>query len=183
VVEGAYEIGDDDVEFMLCDVTFDEGALIPEVYHTTVQVLHLPFEIPELVMEKEGILERALELAGVHDIDFDRNRGFSRKYALKGPDEEAIREFMSPALLEFFEKEPAYHLESNGDQIVVFKTPMRRATVAEVEAMLDFSERLARFLIGVPAGTKEVAEVPELASRRETSTSGGASELGSAAGE
>jgi hypothetical protein len=49
--------------------------------------------------------------------------------------------------------------------------------------MLDFSERLARFLIGVPAGTKEVAEVPELASRRETSTSGGASELGSAAGE
>jgi MFS superfamily sulfate permease-like transporter len=182
VVKGAYEIGDDDVEFMLCDVTFDEGALIPEVYHTTVQVLHLPFEIPELVMEKEGLLERALELAGVHDIDFRENPGFSRKYALKGPNEEAIRKFMSPALLEFFEQEPVYHLESNGDEIVVFKTLMRRATVAEIEAMLDFSERLARLLIGVPAET--TAEVDELdAATRPNAPSGETSELGSAAVE
>ncbi len=102
-------------------------------------------------MEKEGLLERALELAGVQDIDFTRNPHFSRKYSLKGPDEAAIREFMKPALLSYFEKEPAYHLESNGGELVVFKTIMRRATVKEVEEMLDFSEGLARLLLGVPA--------------------------------
>ena len=146
-VHGAMEAGAGEVDFTLCDVTFDEGALIGEVYHTTTQVLHLPFEIPELILEKEDILDRAFELAGFQDIDFKHFTKFSKRFVLKGPDESAIREFMSPALLEFFEDEEVYHLESTGREIVIFKTFMRRATMAEVEGMLAFSEKLVNLLV------------------------------------
>ncbi len=147
VVTGSHAIGEHELEVMLCDVTFDEGALIPEVYHTTVQVIRLPFVLPELVMEKEGLLERALELAGLHDIELEGSPAFSRKYSLKGPDERAIVALMSPALVSFFEEEPVYHVESNGDELVVFKTLMRRATVDEIEEMLRFAEGLSKLLV------------------------------------
>jgi len=146
-VHGAIEAGDGEVDFTLCDVTFDEGALIGEVYHTTTQVNHLPFEIPELILEKEDILDRAFELAGFQDIDFEHFTKFSRRFVLKGPDEDAIRDFMSPTLLELFENEEVYHLESTGHELVVFKTFMRRATMAEIEAMLSFSAKLVTLLV------------------------------------
>ncbi|HJL19365.1 MAG TPA: SulP family inorganic anion transporter [Sandaracinaceae bacterium LLY-WYZ-13_1] len=147
VVRGSYDLDGDEppIEWTVSDVTFDEGVLMPEVYHTTAQVLHLPFELPELILEREEILDRVLELAGFQDIDFRSYTSFSKKFVLKGPDEASIRRFMTPRLLEFFESEEIYHLESNGHEIVVFKF-MRLASPREVEGMLDFSERLCRLL-------------------------------------
>jgi len=148
VVHGTYEVAGDKVEFTLADVTFDEGALIPEVYHTTAQLIRLPDEMPELILHKEGLLSRALELARIEDIDFQHFEAFSRKYTLRGPEESSIRRYMTPPLLRFFEREGVYHLESNGLELVVFKTLMRRATAGEVEEMLGFTERLVALLAG-----------------------------------
>jgi hypothetical protein len=153
VVHGSYDGVDEEIEFTIADVTFDEGALIPEVYHTTAQVIRLPIELPELVLEKEELLDRALELAGVDDIDYEHLDGFSRKFVIKAPDEPAVRAFMTPELIRFFEREEIYHLESTGDEIVVFKTLMRRSTAQEIEDMLSFSERLVSLLVGNPPDT------------------------------
>ncbi|MFK8002196.1 MAG: SulP family inorganic anion transporter [Polyangiales bacterium] len=139
------------VEFSLSDVTFDEGVLIPEVYHTTVLHLHLPFAIPEVVMEKEGLLDRVLELAGLHDINFKDNAAFSRKFVVRGPDEAAIRAFLTPELLTFFVDKEAYHIESAGRELAIFNAFSRRATSHEVERVLDFSERLAELLVAHPS--------------------------------
>ena len=147
VVRGRYDLACGAVEFTLCDVTFDEGALIPEVYHTTVQVLRLPERVPELILEKEEMLDRALEFAGFQDVDFKHFTKFSRRFVLKTSDEEAIRAFMTPERLSFFEREDVYHLESSGQEVVVFKTFMRRATPGEIERMVAFSERLAEILV------------------------------------
>lgn len=146
VVRGSYSIDGRDVEFTLSDVTFDEGALIPEIYHTTAQVIDLPVETPEFMLEKEALLAHVL--ARVQDIDFNLQhfKGVSPKFAINGADENAIREFMTPELLEFFEREEIYHLESTGERLVVFKAFMRRATPDEIEDMLGFSERLIRLL-------------------------------------
>lgn len=141
----------DVIEFALSDVTFDEGVLVPEVYHTTVLHLHLPMAIPEMAMEKEGLLDRVLDLAGLHDINFKENLGFSRKFVLRGPDEAAIRKFMTPDLLSFFEKEEAYHIESTGRELAIFNDYSRRATFHEVENVLDFSKRLSELLVAHPA--------------------------------
>ncbi|MGE0786601.1 MAG: SulP family inorganic anion transporter [Sandaracinaceae bacterium] len=146
VVTGRLAAGDAEAELILADVTLDEGVLIPEVYHTTALHLRLPFEIPELILEQEDLLDRALELAGLEDIDFHHYATFSKKFVLRGPDEQAIRELMTPARLEFFEREHAYHLESIGREIVVFDSFMRRASTSEVSAMLAYAERLLEAL-------------------------------------
>ncbi|MGB0958567.1 MAG: HD domain-containing protein [Litorivicinus sp.] len=71
--------------------------------------------------------------------------------------EDAIRAFFTPELLAFFEQEDAYHLECDGHELVVFKTFMRRATSLEVEAMLEFSERLAASLASRGGATRSSA--------------------------
>jgi len=157
-VHGTLDAGDEEVAFTLCDVTFDEGVILGEVYHTTTLVLQLPAEAPEFVLEKEDILDRALALAGFQDIDFMHFTEFSRRFVLKGPDENLIRDFMRPELLEFFEREDVYHIECTGDELVIFETFMRRATAPEVEAMLAFAERLLAQLAGGAEESRPASE-------------------------
>jgi carbonic anhydrase len=159
-VHGALEVDDAEVDFTLCDVTFDEGVIVGEVYHTTTLMLHLPFEVPEFILEKEGILDRAFALAGFQDIDFKHFTKFSRRFVLKGPDERAIRELMTPELLEFFEHEDVYHIECAGRELVIFETFMRRATVSEVAAMVEFAERLLERLLDYADVVPTVSTIP-----------------------
>jgi carbonic anhydrase len=142
VVQGGFSLSCGQVNLSLSDVTFDEGPLVGQVYHTTTLKLSLPFQIPVFVLEREGVLDRALELAGFQDIDFRHFTRFSKRFVLKGPDELAIRRFMGANLLEFFEREQVYHIESSGSALVLFKTFMRRATASEIREMVAFSERL-----------------------------------------
>lgn len=145
-VWGTLDLAGQETELKVSDVTFDEGALVGEVYRTTTLLLRLPFEMPELILEKEEILDRAFELAGFQDIDFKHFTGFSRRFVLKGPDEAAIRDFMTPELLGFFEKEDVFHLESTGTALVIFKSSMRLATAGEIDEMIGFADRLGQLL-------------------------------------
>jgi MFS superfamily sulfate permease-like transporter len=165
VVSGAYEVGETRIDFSLADVTFDEGALIPDIYHSTVQVLTLPIELPEMVLEKENVINRALELAGFGDIELEEFPAFSRKFVLQGPDEEAIRAFLTPALLRFLEEEDAFHIECTGREVLVFKTALRISTALEVDETLAFSERLVAVVLGESEGAtdEEGGQVIELA--------------------
>ena len=146
VVQGEHTINGEPVKWTLSDVTFDEGIVLPEVYHTTTLVISLPFDVPSLILEKEEVLDRVLAFAGFQDIDFEHFTRFSRRFVLKGPDEESIRRMMSPVVLDFFEKEEeVYHLESNGRELVVFKF-FRLSSPHEIEQMLGFSRRLLELL-------------------------------------
>lgn len=135
------------IAFEVMDLTFDEGAIVAEVYHATVLRVHLPWRLPEFTLEKEALLDRMLELAGFQDIDFDHFTQFSRRFVLKGPEENAIRELLTPKRLRFFEAEDVvYHIESCGDELLVFKS-LRLATVQEVRQLVDFGERLVAVLL------------------------------------
>ncbi|MEZ4339362.1 MAG: SulP family inorganic anion transporter [Sandaracinaceae bacterium] len=147
VVRGSFTSAGGDVAFTLSDVTFDEGAVIQEVYHTTALVIHLPTEVPGMILRKEDLFARAFALAGRKDIDFEGFEGFSRKFLLTGPDEAAIRAFMTPERLRFFEAEHEYHMESSGERLAIFDSMMRRATNEEIEALLTFGQRLVTALV------------------------------------
>jgi len=134
------------VDWQLVDLIYDEGALASrEVYHTTVQLLKLPFKIPRFVIEKEGfwdkIFDRIKAFTGYHDIDFTLFPEFSSKFLLKGVDEASIRAFFTPELIRFFEKQEIYHIESNGEALLLFRY-RRLAKTAEMIKMVDFSEKL-----------------------------------------
>lgn len=138
------------VDWEIADVTFSEGAgFTAEVFNTTVMVLKLKKQIPIFSLEKEGIFEkifdRVLAFTGYKDIDFKMYSDFSKKFLLMGKDEQEIRTFFSGEIIRFFENHQIYHLESNGEAIVIFDK-IKLARTDETIAFIDYGEELARLL-------------------------------------
>lgn len=123
--------------------------LSKEVYKTTIQLIHLPKELPSFVMEQEGIFDklfdRVLSFSGQKDIDFRAFPNFSNNVRLKGDDEEAIRALFTPELIQFLETEEIYHVECIGNALIIFKS-LRTAKVAEIKNMVRFSEEFVGHL-------------------------------------
>jgi len=140
LISGAYpEI---EVTWEVCDITFDEGALIAkEVHHTTAQVVRLPFVIPVFVLEKEDFFKRMMDMADHEDIDFELHRNFSKKFSLRGPDRKNIRSFFTDRLINFLNETAVYHLESNGESLLIFKHT-RSAQTDEIDDMVRFTRGL-----------------------------------------
>lgn len=138
------------LEWEVTDVTFDEGAMIAkEVFQTTAEVIHLPFKIPPFILEKEQVLDRYFDrfmrFAGYEDVDFTLFPDFSRKFLLEGKDEGELRAFFTQDLIDFFESEKIYHIESNGDSLLIFRR-LRLARNIEIQEMLYFCKRLVQAL-------------------------------------
>ena len=145
IINGSYE--DLNVSFHIRDITFDQGALLAtEVYHTTVQITELPFLIPQFSIEKEQFADRVLELAGFHDIDFEKHDKFSKAFLLHVDDEEAVSKFFTESLRQFFVEHEVYHVESNGNSIMLFKY-FRLASFENVRKMIDFGHDLSKELL------------------------------------
>ena len=138
------------IDWEISDIVFDEGAMLSkEVYKTTMQLIHLPKKVPTFVLQQEAIFDklfdRVLFRNGQKDIDFQGFPSFSNDLSLKGEDEKEIRKFFTPNLIRFLEMEEIYHIECNGDALIVFKS-LRIAKTGEIKNMLRFSEDLVRFL-------------------------------------
>lgn len=139
-----------DTTWELSDITFDEGALsAKEIYHTTVEVLFLDRVIPIFVLENESFLDkyfdRVLALTGQKDIDLTLYPTFSRKFLLKGKDESRIRKFFTPEIVNYLESEEIYHIESNGESLLIFRN-LRVAKTEEIKNMIDFSENFINII-------------------------------------
>lgn len=138
------------ISWEISDVTFNEGeAFSAETFNTTLIVLKLNKEIPVFTMEKEGLFEkifdRVMALTGFKDIDFEMYPDFSRKFLITGKNESEIREFFSNELVSFFEKNHIYHIESNGEAIIIFDK-IKLARTDETISLIDYSKKLTELL-------------------------------------
>ena len=143
---------DMEVHWEMCDLVFEEGALhAAEAYRTTTEIVDLPFELPPFLLKKEDILDRAFDrlrkFTGYQDIDFEVFPGFSKKFILEGPDEAALRKLFQPDLLRFLENADIYHVECNGQALLIFRR-LRLAKEREIESMHAFTRELVRHLAG-----------------------------------
>ena len=123
-----------------------------EVYDSaisaTMQLIHLPFNIPAFVLEGEGFFDKFFDrVLSVHekDINFDNYPLFSNRYHLTGENPELIKTFFSKSLIEFLEKEDIYHIESSETSIILFKS-IKTAKSDEVEKMVEFGEQLVKII-------------------------------------
>lgn len=142
-LEGVYG---ESLKWEISDIIFDEGALLSsEVYMCTSLVVKLPFTIPKFILEKEGILDklfdRVMALSGYKDIDFKLYTDFSDRFLLKGENEQEVRDFFSIDLIEFFEANETYHIESNGEALLIFNK-VKLAKTVETISMIDFTNKL-----------------------------------------
>ncbi|GGI57995.1 SulP family inorganic anion transporter [Winogradskyella haliclonae] len=134
----------------IADVTFNEGqAFTAETFNTTLMVLKLNRKIPVFTMEKEGVLEkifdRMMAFTGYKDIDFKMYPDFSKKFLLMGNDEAEIRAFFTDEIIRFFENHQIYHIESNGEALVIFDK-IKLARTDETIAFIDYGKKLATIL-------------------------------------
>ena len=134
----------------ISDVTFNEGdAFSAETFNTTLMVLKINKPIPVFAMEKEGLFEkifdRVMAFTGFKDIDFEMYPDFSKRFLITGKDEAEIRSFFTDKLIRFFENRQIYHIESNGEAIILFDK-IKLARTDETIALIDYTKELARLL-------------------------------------
>ncbi|WKN31045.1 STAS domain-containing protein [Porifericola rhodea] len=134
-----------DVQWKICDIALRNAFITFETYRLTVEVLKLPFSIAEFSMEEESFLDRMSLIAEQKDIDFNEYKNFSKKFLVQGPDEKAIRKLFNPELIHFFEKGEIYHLESNGNELLIFRH-LRLTNPLEIAKMVSYSEKLVEKL-------------------------------------
>lgn len=138
------------VSWEIADVTFNEGnAFTAETFTTTLMVLKLNEKIPVFSMEKEGMVEklfdRVMAFTGHKDIDFEMYPNFSKKFLIMGNNEAEIREFFTENMIRFFEEHQIYHLESNGEALVIFDK-IKLARTDETIAFIEYGKELAGLL-------------------------------------
>ncbi len=75
------------------------------------------------------------------DIDFDDFPEFSRKFHLVGEDEALIRELFHSKVLKQIESDPNYHIESNGQSIIIFRFD-QKMNKESIKQMIRFAKKL-----------------------------------------
>jgi len=128
--------------FYVFDITFSEGeAIAKEVVRSTMLHINLSKDIPSFTLTKEGLLERFFALAGQKDIDIPNQSDFSSRFYLSGDKTKEIQNFFDNKLVRFFESNSYYHVESNGNGLLIFNKE-RVASIKEIKQLLDFGIRL-----------------------------------------
>ena len=147
-LKGTYK--ESNVAWEVADVTFNEGnAFTAETFNTTLMILKLNKKLPIFTMEKEGVLEkiidRVMAFTGYKDINFEMYPDFSKKFLLMGPNEDEIRSFFTDEIIQFFENHQIYHIESNGESMVIFDK-IKLARTDETISFIDYGKELASLL-------------------------------------
>ena len=134
----------------IADVTFNEGqAFTAETFNTTLMVITLSKTIPNFTMEKEDVLDiifdKVIPFKGYKDIDFEMYPAFSKKFLLLGSNEDEIRSIFTEKIIRFFEKNQTYHIESNGEALLLFNK-IKLARTDETVAIIDYGKELVKLL-------------------------------------
>ena len=139
------EIHNENNTLRLFDIEFTEGEFIAkEVVRTTMLHIKIP-QAPIFTLDKEGFLQKVYGLAGFEDIHIENHKDFSKRFYLLGDDENAVKKFFNDELVHFFESNPYFHIESNGNSLLIFDKE-RLASIREIKGLLDFGKRLQMIL-------------------------------------
>ncbi len=105
------------------DISLQEGALQDksETHITLLQLSESNVSIPDFALEPEGLWSKLFEGVQGKDIDFVSHQVFSKKYYLRGENENAIRDFFSESLIQFLENREEMHIECHANRLIFYK--------------------------------------------------------------
>ena len=125
----------------ITDITLTEGARMAQE-DTKVTVLHvsdIDVIVPEFALEPEQLWTKISEMSTGKDIDFKDHPDFSKQYYLRGPNENAVREFFTETLIAYLETHDNIHVECHRNKLLIYKK-RDQLDVAEIRAMIQFIE-------------------------------------------
>ncbi|UCE50123.1 MAG: hypothetical protein JSW47_08170 [Phycisphaerales bacterium] len=93
-----------------------------DTYRQTVAYTNLgQVTLPRFSLGPESFFHKFADIIGLRDIDFWHHPAFSKKYRLKGSDEETIRKLFNDELLDLFErKQKRPNVEADGNKIIIY---------------------------------------------------------------
>jgi hypothetical protein len=126
------------LEVDIFDFNYTIGAGQHQHTHSqTVVCFHLPDNsLPQFSMRPESIWHKIGTWFGYQDINFETHPTFSRKYLLRGREEDAIRDLFGPEVLDYFEGTNGVSLEGGGDLLVYYRTG-KRTDPRQVRSLLE----------------------------------------------
>jgi len=146
VVSGVWS-GED---LVFCDYKYVTGHGKRSRRHSqSLVILTLNGDCPNLLMMPEGIFSKVVQAFGAADINFPSNPEFSKRFVLRGDDEDAIRERFNSDVLEFFEGCPGVSLEVRDGELVFYRHN-RRCKPEELEAFFEEAAEVKAALEGEP---------------------------------
>ena len=108
-------------------------------------MIKLKRTIPVFTLDKEGLLDFIYGMAGFKDIQLENHPDFNKRFFLSGEDQDAIQNLFSNELILFLESNQYYHIETNGNSILILKKE-RLLSVKEIKAMIYFGKQLNQLL-------------------------------------
>jgi len=144
VLEGTFE----GFPWMIFDYSYiipggtGRGRSTSTTYYQTIFCVYVSdFIFPLFAMGPENFAVGVAEKLGVfRDIDFDDFPDFSKNFCLIGKDEGAVREFLKPDILRFFESMGTmdFTLEADGDKIIFYNMgePFKRAAPENIQVYM-----------------------------------------------
>ncbi|HET9399738.1 MAG TPA: hypothetical protein VFO34_02205 [Candidatus Acidoferrales bacterium] len=115
--------------------------------------------MPEFHLCGEDFFHRAASAFGYKPIGFDTHPDFSKRFLLRGSDENAIRSFFQPALLDFFRtlpEKPAWNIEAAGPWLIIYRAK-KKTKPAELSSFAQRTDEIARE-INLAAGISNAAQ-------------------------
>jgi hypothetical protein len=117
-----------------------------QTHHLTLVLLTL--EQAELVpfnVRGRGFFDKVAAKFGQKEISFESAPEFSKKYLVKGDDEEAVRRLFSPTVLSLFEQQNNLSCEAVENRLLVFR-PDRTVKPEDLHDFLDNAVQLLELL-------------------------------------
>lgn len=105
-------------------------------------------QLPPFTLKPEGIFDRLGDAIVHNDIDFDSHPEFSKRYALKSPDEANTRRLFTPAVLSYMEQifpEMKWNIETSGINLFIYRAS-RTVSPAGLSTFLHQASSLATAL-------------------------------------
>lgn len=101
-------------------------------------LVQLPFPVPDLLIRREGFMDKAASFLGFEDINFE-SAEFSRKFFVKGPDKKFAYAVICPSVMEFLLRDHAPTLDLKRGWLLVYDGE-RRWTAAEFASRVSWME-------------------------------------------
>ena len=112
----------------------------------TVVILQNSKRLPDLELCAEGVLDRFKEYFGAQDFDFSAHPAFSKKYRLRGTDEDSIRDLFRPEVREYFENNDMIHVDIKEQQILIYKPGKYAKEQGQIEEFLQRAVEILELL-------------------------------------
>jgi hypothetical protein len=110
-------------------------------YSSTYQQTVLTMEsdrllLPSFNLQPTTLLYKIGHILGEQDINFDTAPVFSKKYLLRGKDEESIRRLFNERVFEYYEHHPGLNTEGGGNKLIYYRNS-KLVSLDEIQAFLQ----------------------------------------------